>query len=132
VGGTVTTLKSKASEDRAPLDLAKLILAALILGAGIVGFYWYENAAQVYRILGLLVAVLVPVGLILTTRLGRGIMSFGRESRIELRKVIWPTRQETLQTTLVVLVVVLIVAIFLWLLDMILRWAVAGLTGIGV
>ena len=129
----MTTLKSKASEDRSPLDLAKLVFAALVLAAGIVGFYWYEDAAsQVYRILGLVAAVLVAVGLVLTTRMGRAIMAFGRESRIELRKVIWPTRQETLQTTLVVLVVVLIVAIFLWLLDMVLRWAVSGLTGIGV
>lgn len=58
-------------------------------------------------------------------------MAFAREARVELRKVIWPTRQETLQTTLVVLVMVVVVAIFLWLLDMLLLWAVNGLTGLG-
>lgn len=132
VGGMVTILKLKVNEERSTLDLPKLVLAALILAAGIVGFYWYEDASQVYRILGLLAAVLVTVGLVLSTALGRGFMGFGREARTELRKVIWPTRQETVQTTLVVLVMVLIVAVFLWLLDMLLRWGISGLTGIGV
>ncbi len=127
----VTTLKSKANEERSPLDLAKLVLAGLILAAGIAAFYWYESVDQVYRVLGLVVVVLLSLGLALTTSTGRGVMAFAREARVELRKVIWPTRQETLQTTLVVLVMVVVVAIFLWLLDMLLLWAVNGLTGLG-
>ena len=128
----MTTLKSKATADRSPLDLAKHLIAALILAAGVVGFYWYQDISPLYRLLGLVAAVLVSVGLVLSTRIGRAIMGFGREARVELRKVIWPTRQETVQTTLVVLVVVLIVAVFLWLLDMLLGFGVKSLAGIGV
>jgi preprotein translocase subunit SecE len=127
----VTTLKSNTNEERSPLDLVKLVLAALVLAVGIAGFYWYEDVSQAYRILGLLVAAAVSIVLTLSSAPGRGLMAFARDARTELRKVVWPTRQETLQTTLVVLVMVLIVAIFLWLLDMLLLWAINGLTGIG-
>lgn len=110
----------------------KLVLAALILGGGIFAFYWYEGEiSQLYRILGLLLVVAVGVGLVLATSVGRGLLGFARDARTELRKVVWPTRQETIQTTLVVLVMVLIVGIFLWLLDMFLLWAMNALTGIG-
>lgn len=128
----MTTLKTKASEERSPIDVAKHLLAALLLAAGIIGFYWYEDVSQALRLLGLVAAVVVSAVLFLTTRIGRGVMDFAREARIELRKVIWPTRQETFQTTLVVLIVVLIVAIFLWLLDMLLGFGVRSLAGIGV
>ena len=81
--------------------------------------------------LGLVTIVMVAAGIAFTTSTGHAILSFGRESRAEVRKVVWPTRQETVQTTLMVVVAVILLGIFLWLIDMILLEAVQLLTGQG-
>ena len=128
----MTVLKSKVNEDKSPLDTAKLVLAVALLVAGVFLFYWFEDAPQLYRIPGLLAVVLVAGALIFTTGVGRSVLGFARDARVELRRVVWPTRQETVQTTLVVLVMVLIVGVFLWLLDMFLLWGVNRLMGLGV
>jgi preprotein translocase subunit SecE len=82
-------------------------------------------------VLGLVAIVIVAAGIAFTTSTGQAILSFGRESRAEVRKVVWPTRQETVQTTLMVVVAVIILGIFLWLIDMMLLNAVQMLTGQG-
>lgn len=100
-------------------DTVKLALAALLLVGGVVAFYFFQNDVQlIVRVVGVIVAVMVAIGISLQTVKGREISSFVREAQIEVRKVVWPTKQETVQTTLIVVVVVIIVAIFLWLLDM--------------
>jgi preprotein translocase subunit SecE len=114
------------------LDSLKLLLAIAVLMLGIVGFYYYEAESQLYRVLGVVFAVGVAVAISLTTRLGQSLISFGRESRMEVRKVVWPTRQETVQTTFMVIVAVIIIGIFLWLIDMLLAQAIQFLTGSGV
>ncbi len=81
--------------------------------------------------LGLVALVIVSAGIAFTTGTVHAILSFGRESRAEVRKVVWPTRQETVQTTLMVVVAVIILGIFLWLIDMMLLNAVQMLTGRG-
>jgi len=111
------------------LDTFKLMLAIAVLILGIVGFYHYEAESQLYRVLGVVLAVLVAVGISATTSLGQMLIGFGRESRMEVRKVVWPTRQETLQTTFMVIVAVIIIGIFLWLVDMLLAQAIQMLTG---
>jgi preprotein translocase subunit SecE len=113
------------------MDTLKLGIAVLILLGGIAGFYYFEAEAVLYRVLGLLALVLVAVGVVYTTRLGQSIVGFGREARAEVRKVVWPTRQETVQTTMMVIVAVILIGIFLWLVDMTLLWAVQLLTGQG-
>ena len=113
------------------LDTFKLVVAIAVLLAGIGGFYYYADASLLYRVLGLVAMVIVAVGIALTTGTGHAILSFGRESRAEVRKVVWPTRQETLQTTLMVVVAVILLGIFLWLVDMVLLKAVQLLTGRG-
>ena len=113
------------------LDTFKLVIAIAILLTGIGGFYYYAEASLLYRVLGLVAMVLVAAGIALTTTTGHAILSFGRESRAEVRKVVWPTRQETVQTTLMVVVAVIILGIFLWLIDMMLLNAVQVLTGQG-
>lgn len=113
------------------LDTFKLVLAIAILLAGIGGFYWYAEASLLYRVLGLVGVAIVAVGIAATTGTGHAILSFGREARAEVRKVVWPTRQETVQTTLMVVVAVIILGIFLWLVDMLLLNAVQLLTGHG-
>jgi preprotein translocase subunit SecE len=113
------------------LDTFKLVLAVSVLLVGIAGFYHYEAQALLYRVLALLVFVFVALGIVYTTNLGQSVIGFGRESRAEVRKVVWPTRQETVQTTFMVLVAVIILGIFLWLIDMALVSAVQYLTGRG-
>ena len=111
------------------LDTFKLLFAIVILIAGIAGFYHYEAESQLYRVLGVVIASGVAIAISLTTVLGQNLMGFGREARMEVRKVVWPTRQETLQTTFMVLVAVIIIGIFLWLIDMVLAEAIQLITG---
>ncbi len=111
------------------LDSFKLLLAIAVLIGGIVGFYYYEAESQLYRVLGVVFASVVAIAISSTTAIGQNLIGFGREARMEVRKVVWPTRQETVQTTFMVLVAVIIIGIFLWLIDMLLAQAIQMLTG---
>ena len=113
-------------------DKIKLLLAVILLGAGIGVFYYFEEEyALLYRVLGLLLVVAVSVLIALQAEVGRSSWAFFKESRTEVRKVVWPTRRETGQTTLLIMLGVMIVGIFLWLLDMGLLAIVKLLTGQG-
>ena len=79
----------------------------------------------------MLISALASGFIALQTDKGRNIWLFFQDAQIEVRKVVWPTREETLQTTLIVIAVVIVIAIILWLLDMFLGWAVRGLLGQG-
>ncbi len=105
------------------MDVFKLVIAAAIVLAGLAGFYIYADQPQLYRVLGIVAAVIVAAVIAFTTERGRSLASFMQDARTEVRKMVWPTRSETLQTTLVVFVVVLILAIFLWFID----WILTGL-----
>lgn len=113
------------------MDTVKLTLALLLLGGGIVAFYWFEDQSLLVRVLGLLAITGVAVAVASQTATGRSIWRFVAETRTEVRKVVWPTRAETTQTTLAVLFVVVLMGVVLWLLDMFLLWAIRLLTGQG-
>ena len=113
------------------LDTFKLLTAVAVLIAGIAGFYYYSEESLLYRVLGLLVLAGFAIGIVYTTRLGQSIVGFGREARAEVRKVVWPTGQETVQTTIMVVVFVLVLGIFMWVVDYVLLEAVQLLTGQG-
>ena len=113
------------------LDTFKLMLSIAVLIAGIVGFYYYEAESLLYRVLGVVFAAVVAIAISSTTVLGQNLIGFGREARMEVRKVVWPSRQETVQTTFMVIVAVIIIGIFLWLIDMLLAEAIQLLTGTG-
>jgi preprotein translocase subunit SecE len=113
------------------LDTFKLLLAIAVLVSGIFGFYFFEAESLLYRVLGVVFASGVAIAIAATTYLGQAVISFARESRMEVRKVVWPTRQETVQTTFMVIVAVIIIGIFLWLVDMLLAQAIQLLTGSG-
>ena len=119
------------TEVTSKLDSLKLVIAILLLVAGIAQFYYYESESLLYRVLALLGFVFVALGFVYMTQMGQGIWQFARDARTEVRKVVWPTRQETVQTTLLVIVMVILVGLMLWLFDMFLRWAVFFLTGQG-
>ena len=118
-------------EESGKLDSLKFLIAIALLVGGIWQFYFFAEESQLYRILGILAMVFMAMLVMYTTRMGYGIWLFARDARTEVRKVIWPTRQETVQTTLMVVVMVFLVGIMLWLIDMVLRWAILLLTGQG-
>ena len=113
------------------LDSAKLAVAIALVVGGLVAYYWFDTQAWYLR--GGYVLGGVVLGLLLAwqTAIGRATLSFILSSRNEVRKMVWPTREETLQTTIFVLFTVLVVGIFMWGLDALLFWALRGLTGQG-
>jgi len=113
------------------LDTFKLGLALLIIVAGLVCFYLFDDYSLLFRVIGLLVGVGISVAIALQTVKGKEIWGYFRDAQIEVRKVVWPTRQETIQTTLIVIVMVILVAIILWLLDMFLGWSIGLIMGRG-
>jgi len=120
-----------SSEGSSAFDTLKLFLALGLIIAGIYGFYYFEAEAAWMRLLGLLAVVALSVFIVVQTPVGRSIWRFAADSRTEVRKVVWPTRQETLQTLLIIAIAVLITALFLWAVDSILFWLVRLATGQG-
>ncbi len=111
------------------MDTVKLVVALLIAVSAMVAFYMYPEQSELFRVGGLLLAAGVAVGIALQTAKGRSIWGFFHGAQIEVRKVVWPTRQETVQTTLIVVIVVILISIILWLLDMFLGWTIGSLMG---
>ncbi|MDW8479965.1 MAG: preprotein translocase subunit SecE [Xanthomonadales bacterium] len=110
-------------------DWLKLGLAAVLAAAGVGQFFYFAGLPAGWRWVALLVCVAAAGALALFSDRGRPAREFLSEAHFELRKVVWPTRQETLQTTLVIVVVVIVVAIVLWVIDSILAWGIRALLG---
>jgi preprotein translocase subunit SecE len=125
-------METKVEEIPTVLDTAKLALAGLVVVAGLVGYYYFADASALFRALSVIVALVVAGGVAFTSLQGRSLWKFMLGARVELNKVVWPTREETIQTTIVVLVVALIGGVFFWLLDMFLLWLTSRVTGRGV
>ena len=117
------------AEEKLNFDIAKWILAFLVLGMGIYGNVYYSAVEPLYRMLvGIVISVII-VAIVLTTRKGWLAWSLVKEARLEIRKVVWPTSQETGQTTLMVVGIVLLVGLILWILDALLSWGLSGTIG---
>lgn len=113
-------------------DSLLLLVAFALIAGGMGAFYYFANDYNaLIRTAGLLGTIAVALAIAYQTELGRTVWSYITGSRQELRKVVWPTRQETVQATLMIAVVVLILALVLWALDSFLLWGVKGLTGRG-
>jgi preprotein translocase subunit SecE len=119
--------KTEAMTDR--LDAVKWALVLILVAGALTAFYWFAEYSLLLRVVGLLAAGAVALVVALQTAKGRAAWIFLGEARTEVRKVVWPTRKETIHTTGIVMLMVIIVAIFLWLLDMFLGWAVSGFIG---
>lgn len=111
------------------LDAIKWLLVVAIVAAGVVGNSHFSAESILYRALGLLVLAAVAVFVALQTAKGTAIADVVRGALVELRKVVWPSRQETNQTTLIVLAVVFFMAIVLWLLDTLLGFIASNIIG---
>ena len=113
------------------LDTFKLGLALVIILADLVCFYMFDEYSLLLRVIALLIGAGFGIAIALQTAKGKEIWSYFHDAQVEVRKVVWPTRQETIQTTLIVVVMVILVAIILWLLDMFLGWSIGSLMGHG-
>ena len=105
-------------------DIGKLILAGLVLAAGIFAYSWFGRDGSVpvsMRLLGVLAALVIAVAIAAFTGLGRRVRNFLAESQFEMRKVVWPTRDETIKTTGIIIVVVVVLSLLLGLIDLILK-----------
>ena len=121
-------MNTKVEQQPAPsgggADIAKLALAFIVLVAGIFAFYYFDQYSPAVRGVAMLGVVVIALLLAAFTGIGRTAREFLSESQFELRKVVWPTRQETIQTSIAVGAVVLLLSLILWLIDIFLGWAI--------
>jgi preprotein translocase subunit SecE len=108
-------------------DKLKFVLALLLVAAGIAGFYSLSEQAMVLRVLAVLLGVAAGAAVAWFTEPGQRFVVLAGESVVEAKKVVWPSRKETLQTTGIVFAFVLVIAIFLWLTDKTLEWVLYDL-----
>ena len=121
---------AKAENIDSPADRMKLIGAAALVVGGLILFYLFGEFSFLYRVLAFLVVLGIAAFLFLQTARGEKALAFFKDSRTEVRKVVWPTRAETTQLTVMVLIIVFIVGLFLWFLDWILGGAFRFITGL--
>ncbi|MEQ1558186.1 MAG: preprotein translocase subunit SecE [Methyloglobulus sp.] len=124
-------MNTQAEAQTPVFDIVKQVFSVLLIISAVAGFYYFSDVTLLYRVLGLLGIALLVMVLMFTTNVGRNTWSFFLESKQEVRKVVWPTREETTRTTMLVFLMVVVVAGVLWLLDMFLFWGVRLLTGQG-
>jgi preprotein translocase subunit SecE len=103
-------------------DIAKLVVAAALVIAGVVGYYWLADSALILRVLCVIGGVLAGAAVAWLTTPGRQFTVFATEAIAEVKKVVWPTRKETMQTTAAVFAFVVVMAVFLWVSDKTLEW----------
>ena len=111
------------------INKIKLLVAFLLLAAGIAAFYFLADKATILRILAVLAGLGAAIAVLWTTPVGQQSLTFIGESVVEARKVVWPTRKETVQTTLVVFVLVVIMAAFMAVVDIGFAYMVQWLMG---
>ena len=107
-----------------------LILSIGVLITGMILFYYYSDVRLFYRVVGMISVVIFSAFIAYQSDFGKLVYSYVTDSKVGLKKVTWPTKQETTQTTLGVIFVVIIVGILLWLFDMLLGWAIGTLYGV--
>jgi preprotein translocase subunit SecE len=120
--------KTETSNTQSTADVAKWIAAVVLLVVGLVGFYYFDQTPLIVRVIALLALGGVAVFLALQTAKGQSAWDFTQSAQLEMRKVVWPTKQETLQTTGIVVLMALVMAIMIWIIDSLLFMLVKFLT----
>lgn len=113
------------------VDKIKLAVAALLVVAGVAGYYYLADSMLIVRVLCVVAGVLAAAGVAWTSAPGKLFYAFAQESVTETKKVVWPTRKETVQTTGIVMAFVVVMAVFLWIVDGSLVWMVRVMMGRG-
>jgi len=122
--------KTEAQGSGRCLEAVKWLIVAILLVVAIVGNYYYRDSSLPLRALAVVLIITVACAVALMATKGKATVAFAREARTEVRKVIWPTRQETLHTTLIVAAVTAVMSMILWGLDGVLVRLVAFITGL--
>ena len=112
-----------------PLDIIKWLLAVASLAAAVYGNNVYAAEPLIYRVLGVVALMMVGAGFALASSQGKAFLQLLKEANLERRKVVWPTRQETTQTTMIVVAVVFVMSLVLWGVDSLLSWLISLLLG---
>lgn len=112
------------------LDKVKWTAIVVVLGASVIANNMFDEMSLLIRAGGFVLAVAIAAGIAMQTEKGRQFMIFAKESRIEVRKVVWPNRQEATHTTLIIAAATVVMALFMWGLDAVLLWVVGLLTGL--
>jgi preprotein translocase subunit SecE len=112
-------------------DKIKIALAALCVIAGLAGFYYFGDSPAIVRLGSVMAGLAAAAFVFWTSAPGKHFYVYAQESVAETRKVVWPTRKETIQTTAIVFAFVVIMALFLWAVDASLLWIVKRLMGTG-
>ena len=110
-------------------DKIKIAVAVALLVAGITAFYYWSESLMIVRVASVIAGAVAGVVVFWTSAPGKEFFAYAQESIEETKRVVWPTRKETLQTTMVVFGFVVVMAIFLWGVDAVLLWAVRSLMG---
>ena len=123
--------KTKTTAPNKLVDFSKWMLVAILVATGISGFHYFSEYSLLLRVISILALVGIAFFVASTTTKGRSTVSFVRQSHMEVRRVVWPTRQETVQMTGIVMLMVVMVALIIWSLDSLLLWSVRVFTGQG-
>jgi len=122
-------MNANVEKSGSAVDTLKWLVVLVLVSAGVVGNYYFSAESLLYRTLALLVLAGIAGWFALQTNKGRVFAALVADARIEIRKVVWPTRQELTQTTMIVIVFVLFVALILWGIDSLIGWIVSGVIG---
>jgi preprotein translocase subunit SecE len=112
-----------------PLDWLKWLVVIVLVSAGVVGNWYYQDQSLLYRVLALVVLAGLAAFVAAQTERGRAAWQLMKDARNEIRRVVWPKRPETVQTTGIVVVLVVVFGLILWLLDTLLGWIVSSVIG---
>ncbi|NQZ23446.1 MAG: preprotein translocase subunit SecE [Colwellia sp.] len=123
---------STETQPSGSLDSLKWMIVIIILAGIVFANYFYGDESVLIRAVGAVVAVVIAGAIAMQTVKGHNAIAFAKESRTEIRKVVWPTRQEAIQTTGIVLFATFIMSLVLWGLDSTLFWIVGFITGLQV
>ena len=115
-------MTTNAEDKMSTVDIAKLAAAVVLVVAGLAGYYLLADSALVLRILVVVAGVLAGAAVAYFSAPGREFAAFAAEAITEVKKVVWPTRKETIQTTAAVFAFVVAMAVFLWVSDKTLEW----------
>lgn len=121
--------KTESGSTSGRLDSLKWLVVVALAAVAVVGNQYFSAESILYRVVGVLVVAAVALFVAAQTEKGRAMIVLGREARAEIRKVVWPNRQETIQTTLIVVAVVLVMGLILWGLDSLFGWAISIIVG---
>ena len=122
-------MNAKTEVQTGGLDGLKWLLVLVLVAAAVGGNMYYAEYSLLYRVLGVVALAVVAAVIAVQTEKGAAFWRLSKEARTEIRKVVWPTRQETTQTTLIVVAFVLIASLILWGLDTLLGWLVSLVIG---